>query len=305
MKAVKALTTASLTLPHLFDDVKVARVGSGTRSPPPLQDRNPTLEAIAGRMTSNPAAIASLREALRDLDQKFNLSSKLATECRSPKWRPRVHAELILLDKFWIEGLDFVDGDRYIGCSKPACYCCYHYIVAHPGRFVVPASHNNAYIDWKAPDIYDADKTALIKARATILNAMAMKIRNEVEGQILERRGPARWRPDSLTEMSTVRVGMLDGLSSGSMSSGSEELEDGREEESNVGLEEKEQSTQETGNKSQDGEVGSDSEKFENEPRGKEPDFELREIEQSRRVIESESEDEEVGGASLADPECL
>jgi hypothetical protein len=98
---------------------------------------------------------------------------------------------------------------------------------------------------------------------------------------------------------------MLDGLSSGSMSSGSEELEDGREEESNVGLEEKEQSTQETGNKSQDGEVGSDSEKFENEPRGKEPDFELREIEQSRRVIESESEDEEVGGASLADPECL
>jgi len=157
-------------------------------------------------MESNPAAIAKLQEALRELDQKFDLSTKLAKQCSSPKWRPRVHAELTLLDKFWTQDLKFVDGDRYIGCSKPACYCCYHYIHTHPGRFVVPHSHNNNYLNWKAPDVYDA---GLVKIRENIINDMAKKIRNEVTAQILERRGPARCRPDSLTEISTVRVGRL------------------------------------------------------------------------------------------------
>jgi hypothetical protein len=291
VKAVKALITASLMLPQLFDDVKVARVVPDPKSPPPLQDRKPTLEAIAGRMTSNPTVIASLREALRDMDHKFNLSSELATACKSTNWRPRVHAELTLLHKFWTESLEFVDRDRYIGCSKPACYCCYHYIVAHPGRFVVPASHNNTYLNWKAPDVYDAGDTVLIKARESILNTLAMRIRNEVEGQILERRGPARWRPDSLTEISTVRVGMLGELSTGSMSSDSERSGNGScdEEYSNIEPKEKEQSKQKTGNESEDEKVGSASEKFGNESCGEERDFEPREKERSRQEIESES----------------
>ena len=61
-------------------------------------------------------------------------------------------------------------------------------------------------MNWKAPDVYDA---GLVKIREDILNEMAKKIRHEVVSQIVERRGPARWRPDSLTEISTVRVGRL------------------------------------------------------------------------------------------------
>jgi hypothetical protein len=33
----------------------------------------------------------------------------------------RVHAELLIVDFFSRKKLEFVDGDKYVGCSKPAC----------------------------------------------------------------------------------------------------------------------------------------------------------------------------------------
>lgn len=214
MKAVKAIVATRRLKPELFNHFKVARVNSSPRSPPPLRDRKPDLQSIAGRMTSDPTKMANLRDALQELDQRLNLSARLKEQCQNTNWRPRVHAELTILDKFWTEELQFFDGDRYIGCSKPACFCCLHYIQAHPGRFVIPPSHNNNYINWKPPDIYDASEE-LLSTRDGILNKMAEKIRGEAIAQILERRGPARWRPDSLTEISTVRAGKLPEVSPG------------------------------------------------------------------------------------------
>ncbi|TVY82417.1 hypothetical protein LSUE1_G005846 [Lachnellula suecica] len=205
LKAVKLVVKTALLQPQLFDDFQVSRATSDPRSPPPLRGRNPTPSEIAGRMVSSPGSIVSLREALRDLDQKFGIASELRRQCAASTWRPRVHAELTLLNHFWAQNLEFVDADRYIGCSKPACYCCYHYIQAHPGRFILPPSHNSIYLNWKAPDIYDATDEKKIKTREDVLNEMAKKIRIEVLAQIVEKRGPASWRPDSLTEISTVR----------------------------------------------------------------------------------------------------
>jgi len=55
----------------------------------------------------------------------------------------------------------------------------------------------------------DANDVGGIKVRENILNEMAKKIRLEVLAQVLERRGPAKLRPDSLTEISTVRAESL------------------------------------------------------------------------------------------------
>jgi len=146
---------------------------------------------------------------LKEMDQKFNLADKLQQQCQSKTWKPRVHAELLLLDLFWTQNFEFVDGDRYIGSSKAACYCCYHYIHAHPGRFVVPACHNNNWLNWRAPDIYNPGRPDLIRTREDILNDMAKQIRLDVLGQLDERRGPAKRKADSLTEISSVWVDKL------------------------------------------------------------------------------------------------
>ncbi|KAF8858779.1 hypothetical protein BDZ45DRAFT_553483, partial [Acephala macrosclerotiorum] len=202
MKAVKNVVAAGVYLPVLFDDFEVSRIKSSEQSPPPLQERNPTLREIAGRMLRNPSEISHYREALDELDAKFGLSQQLRDQCTSSTWRPRVHAELLVLDLFYTQEFEFVDNDRFIACSKPACYCCYHYIKAHPGGFEVPASHSNCFLKWKAPDIYDSSRQILVKTREDILNAMTEDIRREALNQIRERRGPRTYRPDSLTEIS-------------------------------------------------------------------------------------------------------
>jgi hypothetical protein len=205
MKAVKITIETSRRVPSLFYDFEVVRAKSPPAFPPPLRERNPTLSAIAGRLSSNAAEIQENREGLEQLDHLHKLSEQLRSYCMSEDWRPRVHAELILLDLFWTKDFDFVAGDRYIACSKPACYCCYHYIREHPGRFVPPACHNNSWLNWRPPDIYEPTQPYIIKTREDILNEMAKKIRRDVSAQIAERRGPGKWRPDSLTEITSIR----------------------------------------------------------------------------------------------------
>jgi hypothetical protein len=204
MKAVKVVVAASLRIPTLFDEVQVMRARSLQRSPPPLKQGGPSLDEIVGRMMNVPTEIANYRDALRDMDHRFHLSESLQNQCSKLTWKPKVHAELILLDMFWTGNLGFVGQDRYIGCSKAACYCCYHYMKEHPGNFFLPACHNNVYLNWKAPDVFDSADSSQIKAREDILNKMVKSVRQEVLAQIDERRGPRGWRPDSLTEISTL-----------------------------------------------------------------------------------------------------
>lgn len=51
-------------LPALFDDFEVMRIKSSGRSSRPLQQRNPSLNDIAGRMVSGPGKISRYRDAL-------------------------------------------------------------------------------------------------------------------------------------------------------------------------------------------------------------------------------------------------
>ena len=205
MKAVKVVVAASSRIPTLFDEVQVMRARSPQRSPPPLKPGGPSLDEIVGRMMSAPTEIANYRDALRDMDHRFHLSESLQKQCSKLTWKPKVHAELILLDMFWTGNLSFVGQDRYIGCSKAACYCCYHYMKEHPGNFFLPACHNNVHLNWKAPDVFDSADSGQIKAREDILNKMATSVRQEIQAQINERRGPRGRRPDSSTEISTLR----------------------------------------------------------------------------------------------------
>jgi hypothetical protein len=206
MKATKVVVSAVLKLPHLVDGFQIVRHKASPTSRPPLKERNPSLADIAGRMLIDPAETETIRQALEDLDLNFGLSAELQEQCSSPTWKPRVHAELIILDIFWTQNLEFVGQDRYIGCSKPACYCCYNYIVAHPGKFVPPACHNNNYLNWRPPDVLDANDYELLQAREKILNSMIESIRFDALTQIMARRGPNKWRPDSMTEISSLRL---------------------------------------------------------------------------------------------------
>ena len=64
----------------------------------------------------------------------------------------RVHSELLLLDKFSRKGFEFVDGVKYIGGSKGACYFCACYIDRHKKDFIKPRTHNKVIVGCRAPE---------------------------------------------------------------------------------------------------------------------------------------------------------
>jgi hypothetical protein len=194
---------ARLELSYLFGTFEVKRAKSSHSSPPPLLERDPTLMEVAGRLAGGDETIELLRRNLGELDRLHQLSKTLSEECQSTTWQPRVHAELILLDLFWTQHFEFVGHDKYIGCSKPAC-------------------HNNVWLKWKAPEIYDHKETQHINNREEILQKMAGKIRVDVLAQIIECRGPWSRRPDSLTEISSLRQLDFDFLSDDPEGSSSE-----------------------------------------------------------------------------------
>jgi hypothetical protein len=92
----------------------------------------------------------------------------------------RVHAELQLADTFSrSSGLKFVDGDKYIGCSKPACYFCYNWLCSHKHGYVEPATHHKIIRGCRGPD------QNLNDAGAGVLMEMYSKISRQIGHDIL------------------------------------------------------------------------------------------------------------------------
>ena len=128
----------------------------------------------------NPVQIQHAFERLHDLDapvtrplfEKMKQRQTIVT---------RVHAELQIADKFSrIQDMKFVDNDKYIGCSKPACYFCYKWLDNHEHRYVRPATHHKII-----PGCRGADGD-LNGNGANVLLAMYTKISRQVGEDIVD-----------------------------------------------------------------------------------------------------------------------
>jgi hypothetical protein len=161
------------------------------------------LDSALGRMIPK-GEVQRLRDA-REAVKNFtvmDISAEFIAKYTNKTFKPRVHAELLLLEHFYHRNLSFVQNDRYIGCSKPSCYCCDLYMKCHPGGFVARACHGNLWINWCAPSPpIDNDEQAR-KHTAKILNEMVKTVRRDAIGQLLSKQ-PRRPKVfDSTTGMS-------------------------------------------------------------------------------------------------------
>ncbi|EQK99734.1 hypothetical protein OCS_04550 [Ophiocordyceps sinensis CO18] len=119
---------------------------------------------------------------------------------------PRVHAEVQLLDHFHAHRLSFAADDRYIACSKPACFCCRLYFRHHPARCVEPDSHGNLHLNWGLARLRDGARDARWAEQRAVLDNMNDDIRDVVFMAVLA--GPRPARPDSLSGI--TRSGLED-----------------------------------------------------------------------------------------------
>lgn len=195
-RASKHVVSHGSALLYLLDDCKVSGITPPkTSGAPRLVAGDKLLDGVLTRMLPKDAKdFPLLRKDLRFMDTNFQIGTRMLDQYQNSNFKPRVHAELQILEHFFLNGLNFEDSDRYIACSKPACYCCELYIRHHHGNFVVPDSHHKIWLNWRPPNVESQGK-----AQEKILNAMIADIRKEALHQIADRRQRNHWRPDSNT----------------------------------------------------------------------------------------------------------
>ncbi|OAG08424.1 uncharacterized protein CC84DRAFT_1087295 [Paraphaeosphaeria sporulosa] len=91
----------------------------------------------------------------------------------------RVHAELQIADTFSrSRDIEFVDKDKYIGCSKSACYFCYNWLCNHKHYYVQPATHHKIIPGCRGPDdnLNETGRNVLVDMYSKIVRQIGQDI---------------------------------------------------------------------------------------------------------------------------------
>lgn len=117
---------------------------------------------------------------------------------RQERLRPQIHAEIAIAQHFSRQNLQFIAGDRYIGCSKKSCYACSLYLRYDDNRFAERPTHGNVYRAWTIPR---DEHSRLSDKDVAILRRMTDRIQRDIQAQLLQPNLGQKQRFDSTTGM--------------------------------------------------------------------------------------------------------
>ena len=199
IRAPKELFETATDMSPILDNFDVFSVKHIASVLPPAPDSHTNLDGILNRM------LGKKHDERREIENglfKFNavkhVFEKFLSEYQN--LRPRVHAEVQILEHFYRNRLSFAKSDRYVACSKLACLCCAMYFRYHPARMVIPDSHQNVWTNWGPPLVEKFSKSHETgKRQLDILNNMIDDLRKRVISQALEQSSVGNQYPDSST----------------------------------------------------------------------------------------------------------
>ncbi|KAJ6024630.1 hypothetical protein N7540_005427 [Penicillium herquei] len=174
----------------------IKTISGSPEKPITLVARTCKIQEISNRMFSESGKREIFLQQLQKIYSGPELDRVLSKDhC---KRRTRVHAELLVLDYFEQMGGRFpFEQDRYIGCSKPACYLCYLFISFHPGGYTGPPSHQKLYLNWRIPDIRANSLNAAIRFQHQIdilprmIDTVRLDLKNDIALKVGRRNGYA------------------------------------------------------------------------------------------------------------------
>jgi len=200
IRAPMQLIGDSRALERIFDNFEVKPTPFIVSVNRPVLKRSLSLNGIVRRMLKeDDKGLEPLQQALNSLDAKLKIFEEVQKRYECKTFVPRVHAEIQVLEHFYDQSLEFAYDDRYIACSKPACYCCRLYFRNHPGRPVEPGTHGKIWLNWGPPRSVCDTKTPAGKHQEAIMNKMLDVIRGDVRRDIENRHPKKEWHADSHT----------------------------------------------------------------------------------------------------------
>ncbi|KAF2722747.1 hypothetical protein K431DRAFT_203958, partial [Polychaeton citri CBS 116435] len=184
--------------PHLVDDATCEWLDLPSPVNYPKPDAKTNLWSALGRMLPKEAIdekadVYSHLTAQRVIDVREDFAK--AYNNRASKLP--VHAEVRLAEHFHSNSLQFVERIKYVGCSKPSCYCCSLYLRYHPGNFVLRPCHGNVWPRWNPPLMSAPKGSVEAKHNRDVLNKMIAHIRRDFFYQIDQLRSRTTNPPDS------------------------------------------------------------------------------------------------------------
>ena len=109
--------------PSFVDDFTVKQLGIPLPVAAPEADSMTNLERALGRMLPANSSDSTTIQARLQSIRLFDVATVFKAEYMDDNFKPRVHAEAALLEYFYQNNLVHVNNYRYVGCSKPSCYC--------------------------------------------------------------------------------------------------------------------------------------------------------------------------------------
>ncbi|KAF4982186.1 hypothetical protein FZEAL_2164 [Fusarium zealandicum] len=190
-QAAEVIAGAATRWPLLFQNVEVTMIPSSNKMCKPIPKSNLTAVDIVEEMVHEDKTLEStIKQHAQDM-QRFGLDEKIQEQVAKAKFRPIVHAEVLIHDyllkqnithpsKFWKHW-------QYIGTSKPTCRLCHYYFTSHTARIEVRRPHYNLYPNWRLPDAPDKDEEEGWNAHDKLLGRIAQKMRDDVRKTLEDR----------------------------------------------------------------------------------------------------------------------
>jgi hypothetical protein len=190
------------SLQNILEEFTVSAIEPTVCIQRPVADSRTNLDSIMARMLERDSPqLGEYQAALRDMDAKFHLTPRILQKYDDANFIPQIHAEIRVLEHFYSHKLNYYNNDRYIGCSKGACYCCHLYFQHHPARCVMPQTSRNIYLNWGLAVVSGEknEENHQYVLQRDIINNMVKTIRRDAMEQIIERAPAPKRHPDTLT----------------------------------------------------------------------------------------------------------
>ncbi|KAK8064148.1 hypothetical protein PG996_008800 [Apiospora saccharicola] len=203
IRAPKQVMWDAMRHRNIFDEgvTTIRRVNPVSSVPKPEPDGLTTPAGILKRMVKpDHPKMKAYQDGMETLDLRLKIGEKIVDSYEAKEFRPSVHCEVQVLEHFYENSLCFSHNDRFVACSKPACYCCYLYFKAHPSYPEEPRSHLRIWPSWSPPLVPDGHHNEKkYRHQLHILNSMIESIRKEALNQIENKMTEMKHHQDSTT----------------------------------------------------------------------------------------------------------
>jgi hypothetical protein len=125
---------------------------------------------------------------------------------KSDKLELKPHAEAIILDHFFTNNIQFANGDTYVACSRPSCYCCKLYFDHHPAGASTGRSHGVLWIRWRLPRLLESVEGTVDHTTLKVLRKMSEQVRKDALAALTPQKHHDFNMFDSTTGFSTSHV---------------------------------------------------------------------------------------------------